>query len=88
MGADISRQDVAVIVCRLLAKLGVSTDASTAKTFADSNEISAYATDSVNTLTAMSVLNGFEDGTFRPNASLTRAEASKIISLVKTYIVK
>lgn len=86
--ADISRQDVAVIVCRLLTKLGITTDENTTKTFVDSGEISVYAADSVKTLVAMSVLNGFEDGSFRPNASLTRAEAAKIISAVKLLIGK
>lgn len=87
VGSDISRQDVAVIVCRLLSKRGVSlNESNTDKTFRDSNEISDYATDSVDALVSLFVLNGFDDGTFRPAASLTRAEAAKIISLVKELI--
>ena len=86
VGSDISRQDVAVIICRLLDKLGTDINAKSDKTFADEQDISDYASESVDTLSALSVLNGYEDGTFRPKASLTRAEASKIICLVKALI--
>ena len=80
IGSDISRQDVAVIVCRLFSKLGVSTSVDdNEKIFADENEISDYARESVNTLTSMSVLNGFEDGSFRPFDALTRGQAAKLI---------
>ena len=89
IGTDISRQDVAVIVCRLLDKLGV--EASTkeeTKVFTDADKISDYSIESVDILTKMTIINGFEDGSFRPEASLTRAEAAKILSLVKSYINK
>lgn len=86
-GQYVSRQDVAVIICRLLDKAGVTVDLTLpGKTFGDKNKISEYAVQSVDTLTKLNIINGFEDGNFRPDASLTRAEAAKIISLVKNYI--
>ncbi|MBQ8526392.1 MAG: S-layer homology domain-containing protein [Clostridia bacterium] len=87
IGADISRQDVAVIACRLLDKLGIEAGAEGEnKVFTDADKIADYAAESVGILTKMTVINGFEDGSFRPEASLTRAEAAKILSLVKSYI--
>ena len=38
--------------------------------------------EAVMSLTELNVLAGYEDGTFRPDASLTRAEFSKMIALV------
>ncbi len=87
IGADVSRQDVAVIVCRILKKFGIEASADAqSKVFADEADISDYAAQSVDTLAKLNVLNGFEDGSFKPKASLTRAEAAKIISLVKALI--
>lgn len=87
IGSEISRQDVAVIICRLLTKLDAELKADgEAISFTDSEAISDYAAQSISTLTKMSVLNGFSDGTFRPGASLTRAEAAKILGLAKSHI--
>ena len=35
--------------------------------------------DSVNVLTRLSIVNGYEDGTYRPNNDVTRAEMAKLI---------
>ena len=87
VGSDISRQDVAVIVCRLLEKLDIKTESvGENNEFTDVDAIADYAMESVNMLSKMKVINGLEDGTFRPNVSLTRAEAAKILSLIKSYI--
>ncbi len=59
VGNNVSRQDVAVIICRLLERYGVKVDSTgVAKTFSDNADIADYATESVKTLTGMSVLNG------------------------------
>lgn len=93
VGQSISREDVAVIVHRILSMLnaaqdsGEKTDAE-APSFSDSMKVSDYAADSVALLSDMSVLNGFEDGSFRPQNSLTRAEAAKIICKLRERIQK
>ena len=38
----------------------------------------------LNTTDHMQYMNGYEDGTFRPNASITRAEACKLIASLLT----
>ena len=45
--------------------------------FTDSADISQ--TEAVDMLTALGVIDGYEDGTFRPEATITRAEAAKMI---------
>ncbi len=41
-------------------------------------------TDVVDTLVGLGVLNGYKDGTFRPNDTVTRAEMAKMIYVVRT----
>ena len=79
IGTDITREDVAVIVYRILKESEGAETAETAGDFADFEEISEYARESVSALAEKKILNGYEDGTFRPKAYLTRAEAAKII---------
>ena len=48
--------------------------------FTDSADIKA--TDAVNMLTALGVIDGYEDGSFRPNGTVTRAQMAKMIFVV------
>ena len=45
-----------------------------------SNEDHAWAYESVSRLTQNGVINGYEDGTFRPQSDITRAEFAKIVT--------
>lgn len=47
--------------------------------FADSEDISDYARESVTALAASGVVNGTGDNRFAPKASATRAQAAQII---------
>ena len=76
VGMEVTRQDIAVVIYRLIAN-GEKTEAS--KEFSDGNEISEYARDAVAFLVEKGILNGFEDGSFRPKTACTRAQAVKII---------
>ena len=42
------------------------------------------ATDAVDTLVALGVVEGFEDGSFQPNATVTRAQMAKMIYVLRT----
>ena len=93
VGQEMKREDVAVILCRILNMLQISEGNSDAltnsgKDFTDSADIDDYAKDSVAVLAEMKILSGFEDGSFRPQDCLTRAEAAKILSVVRGYIRK
>ena len=77
----VTRQDIAVMLSRVLEKYGKNLEYTKDYTaFADENEISAYALDGVKTLYKLGVISGYEDGTFRPDQPITRAEAMTIIN--------
>ena len=71
---QITRQDVCTILGRAL-NLAETADAG----FSDAAEIADYADQYVKAFVALGIVNGYEDGTFRPEAPATRAEAAKII---------
>lgn len=73
-GYELSRQDIAVMIARVLNKNEVSEE-----NFADDTEISSYAKDAVYTLKNLGVLNGTGNGNFEPKRSVTRAECAKIV---------
>ena len=75
--ASITRAEVATIFFRLL------TDEARDKFWTETNSYSdvaetAWYNNAVSTLSRMGILGGYEDGSFRPNASITRAEFAKI----------
>ncbi len=76
---SINRAQLAVILANAL-KLNKSADNST---LADEASVPAYAAASVAQVHAAGLMSGYEDGTFRPNASLNRAQLAVIIANVK-----
>lgn len=75
----ITRADAAVMLYRLLGL-----EYEQGLTYPDvTSKHRAY--EAIHTLSAQGVLQGFIDGTFRPNQQLTRAEMSKIIALAFEY---
>ena len=74
----VTRQDAAVMLKRVCDKYQVKLE-SAEKAFADEDRVASYAIDSVKALSGAGIINGFEDGTFRPADTLTRAQAAKLI---------
>ena len=78
----ITRQEAAAILNKafeLSVKYGVSTDL-----FPDNSSIAAWASDHVYAAKASGLMKGYEeDGTFRPNNQITRAEAASIFMNAK-----
>lgn len=85
--SNITRQDAALILYRIIEKSN-NADLSGKKTFADSDSISDYAKEAVESLGFMGILNGYEDDTFRPVGNITRAEMCQIIYNSRAYIIK
>lgn len=80
-GADIniSRQDMAVMLDRVLDAKGLQLDpVITPVVFEDEAEIASYARESIRELQSARILEGSE-GHFYPNRSATRAESAKVI---------
>ena len=78
-GANISRQDLAVMVVNAAKYKGMSLEGDKNIAFSDNESISAYAKEAVESLVKTGAINGFSDGTFKPKDSCTRAQAAKII---------
>lgn len=76
---SISRQDTAVMIYRILKPEEASSD----KEFSDADEIEDYAIEAVKALSGLGLINGYEDGSFRPGANLTRAEAAAMLARIR-----
>jgi len=72
-----NRAELAVIIGRALQ---LPANAAKQSKFADNDTIPAYAKSYVAQLAELGLLNGYTDGTFRPNQSITRAELAVIVA--------
>ena len=81
--ASITREQMATIFGRYALKQGIELPKSdnAAGSFPDADKISEYAREFVELMRIAGILNGYEDGTFRPQGNATRAEAAKLFSL-------
>lgn len=81
--APITREQMATIFGRYALKQGIELPKSenAAGSFPDAGKISEYAREFVELMRIAGILNGYEDGTFRPQGNATRAEAAKLFSL-------
>lgn len=73
----ITRAEVATIFYRLLKKDVREANTTTQNNFSDVSADDWYGT-TVSTLAHMGIIAGYEDGSFRPNAPITRAEFAAI----------
>lgn len=75
IGEVIMRQDMATILYRASNRSGNGVEL----TFTDNAQIADYAKDAISEFVGLDVMKGYEDGTFKPRGSATRAEAAKVI---------
>lgn len=75
---EITREDACVLAESYAEYNGYESKNNKA-VFTDDAEISPYARDSVYRVSERGIINGFEDGSFRPHGKLTRAEAARIL---------
>ena len=80
VGEKMTREAFAVAVYRLL---GLNSEGNTDVTFTDKDQISVWATDAISALSQKGIINGYDDGSFKPQNILTRAE---IVSIVHTIL--
>ncbi|KRF01718.1 hypothetical protein ASG89_25500 [Paenibacillus sp. Soil766] len=73
--AAISRQELAVVISRLVKQA----DQAVNKSFADQAQIADWATAGVNAAVKLGIIQGDEAGKFLPQANATRAEAAAMI---------
>lgn len=79
VGDKITREDMAVMICRALSAKGISTTAAVGSGFSDTAYISDYAAESVSFLNETGILRGLNDGSFEPRSFSTRAQVAVVI---------
>lgn len=81
----ITRQEIAAMIVRYAKYMHYTiTLKNEARDFSDSASIAEYARPSVSEMQQADIINGYQDGTFRPLRNATRAEAVKMLAL--TYM--
>lgn len=78
IGCEITRQDIAAILYRVILKTGLEIPGETGDIFADFDDISEYAAEAVTALYAAGIVNG-DGGKFFPTQNASRAEAVQMI---------
>ncbi len=86
IGENILRQDMAVMIYRILKEKGIASEAETDSLFADFDGVSDYAKEAVIFLENAKLVSGNQDGKINPEAFLTRAEAAVAINRMIEYI--
>lgn len=76
--SSITREDTAVIISRILDKKEILEEKEPIE-FTDTEKISGYATEAVFKLAAAGIISGMPDGSFSPEANLSRAQAAVIL---------
>ena len=77
--AEISRQDMAVMLYNYAQQAGVQLKQTTATPFTDEGSIAAYALPAVQALHSAGVISGMPDGSFQPQATTTREQACVVL---------
>lgn len=75
----ITRQDLAVILYRAGKLIDLQFEGDSSIIYSDYDEVDDYATDEVRLLTQSKILNGYPDGTFQPQKTVSRAEAAVVL---------
>ena len=77
--ANITREDMAVIIVRAAQYVGVPLEGDADVAFIDAAAISSYAVEAVGKMQVNGIVNGMEDGSFQPQQNATRAQACKML---------
>lgn len=78
-GENIRRCDMAVMAVKAAQIAGYELSKIQDVSFTDFEEIPEYARESAEIMAAAGIINGYEDGSFKPFNNATRAEAAQII---------
>jgi hypothetical protein len=84
---QITRMDMVEFIARALDKFHFTSKAE-ALTFIDTAELSAEKQDDLAQAVGTGIIGGYPDGTFRPEGTLTRAEAFKVLSELISLLQK
>lgn len=80
--ANITRQEMAVMIYRYADYKGLTLPKEAKEiTFKDQGQMASWAKEAVGAMQQAEIIGGYPDGTFRPKANASRAEAAKLISV-------
>jgi len=85
--SPITRQEAAVVTYNYLVKIEFEF-ATSAATIKDINAVAEFAKTAVTKLVQSGIISGYEDGEFRPNSNITRAESAAVINRVLKKIAE
>lgn len=77
---NMTREELVTMIYRYAKIYGIGKEQSVDLQFKDADRISPWAVDAFKFAVANNIINGYEDGTLRPKAEITRAEVAKIIT--------
>lgn len=77
--APVTRQDICVILARTLKQTAGDSDVS----FTDIDSAAEYAKDAIKLMKKLGIINGYEDGSFKPMNYASRAEMAQILYKLK-----
>lgn len=79
-GRNITREDIAVLTYKCLQAAGVEF-ANAELDFSDGDTVAEYAKEAVAAMKDKGIISGYEDGSFKPKQTATRAEACRICAI-------
>lgn len=87
VGRDITREEMAAIICRAAQTKGIELSTAAGRAdFTDDGTISDWAKENVYALQQAGILSGMGDGSFAPERQCTRAEAAKVVYELTKYM--
>lgn len=78
-GDCITRQDICVMIQRIMQKANIASDDSETNSFGDFDDVSEYARESVSVMSRLGIIGGNENKMFLPHDFATRAETAKMV---------
>ena len=87
VGTNITRQDMAVLIERVLAYKNIEVAKEEAEPFADEAEVADYAKEAVANMKAIGLIQGYNNN-YNPKDNLTRAEAATVIASLLELLAK
>ncbi|NGP45080.1 hypothetical protein G4V62_08960 [Bacillaceae bacterium SIJ1] len=78
---EITRDEAAVILANVIdfISMEMPEEGQTERSFTDVNHLTDATQQAINTLSSLDIVHGYEDFTFKPEATMTRAEAVQMI---------
>ena len=87
VGTNITRQDMAVLIERVLNFKNIEVEKAEVEPFADASGVAGYAQNAVANMKAIGLIKGYNNN-YNPKDNLTRAEASTVISSLLKLLAK